>query len=237
MFYQSENNNFTVIPVQPIKLSKYIVKCLLIGSCGVGKSSILSRYTLDIFNNYFITTIGVDFKFKNIQMDNNDITLQIWDTASQERFRCITKNYYKNCNIIIVCYDITNANSFTELDYWITEANSSIDQNSPIQIVICGTKLDLEKNRVISKSEAQNYANFKNLPYFEISSKNNQGIDLMFDFCISKLLTNDKFISLSDTKNSNSNDSSVNVNETSTIKFKINYYPETQYKNTCCYLY
>jgi Ras-related protein Rab-1A len=204
---------------------------LLIGSSGVGKSSILSRYTMDIFNNYFITTIGVDFKFKNIQINNNDIKLQIWDTASQERFRCITKNYYKNSDIIIVCYDVTSSSSFAELDYWITDA-TSFSPNA--QIALCGTKIDLEKFRIISKTEAENYANLKNLPYFEISSKTNEGINLMFDYCLTNLLSNDNFIN---SKTKNNSDTVITPDDMLITKSgKINLL-EPEYKNTCCFLY
>jgi Ras-related protein Rab-1A len=205
------------------------IKCLMIGSSGVGKSSILERYTSNIFYNHFITTIGVDYKIKNMSLDNYNIKLQLWDTASQERFRCITTSYYRNSHIIIVCFDITDTYSFNELDFWIEDATKNISE--PIIMAICGTKVDLEKKRVISYDEGKNYANYKNLPYFEISSKDNMGIELMFETLLRIKLSEPDFIKITIEPNIlKENYNVVNLNYVSDN----NYYG---YQQQCCYLY
>lgn len=178
----------------PTKKTNVFIKCLLIGSSGVGKSSILERYTSDIFHQHFITTIGVDYKFKNIVIDNYNVKLQLWDTASQERFRCITTNYYRNSHIIIVCFDITDIHSFKDLDYWLNDCKKNIYE--PILIAICGTKTDLEKKRAVLYEDAKTFADFKNLPYFEISSKDGIGINIMFETLIKSKITESDFIKI-----------------------------------------
>lgn len=211
------------------KITNVFVKCLLIGSSGVGKTAILERYTRDIFNKHFITTIGVDYRLKNVMVDNYNVKVQLWDTASQERFRCITSSYYKNSHIIIICYDITDAHSFNELEHWIEDAKKYIGES--VQMAICGTKNDLILKRVISYEEGKKYAEYKNFPYFEISSKNNVGITTMFE----KLLRNkisepdfSKIIVQVDTLKENYN--VLRLNDTS----ENNYFG---YQRQCCFFY
>ena len=215
--------------VQPKNIINTFIKCLMVGSTGVGKSSILERYSSNVFINYFITTIGVDYKIKNIVLDNYNIKLQLWDTASQERFRCITSSYYRNSHIVIVCFDMTDKYSFNELNFWIEDANKHISE--PILMAICGTKLDLEKGRVISFDEGKNYADYKNLPYFEISSKNNIGIDNMFETLIKMKISEPDFIKITiEPEIIKENYDIIKLNYTS----EQNYYGDQQ---QCCYLY
>jgi Ras-related protein Rab-1A len=178
---------------QEKKINTFI-KCLMIGSTGVGKSSILERYVSNNFYEHFITTIGVDYKFKDVDIDNYKVKLQLWDTASQERFRCITSNYYRNSHIIIVCYDITDKHSFGELDYWINDAKKFLVEN--VLIAICGTKMDLNFKRTITFEEAKNYADYNNMYYFEISSKNGEGLQNMFNNLIKIKLSEPEFIKI-----------------------------------------
>jgi Ras-related protein Rab-1A len=220
------NNEEIILPT--IKTNVFI-KCLLIGSSGVGKSSILERYTADIFQQHFITTIGVDYRFKNIIIDNYNIKLQLWDTASQERFRCITTNYYRNSHIIIVCYDITDIYSFNDLDYWLTDCTKNIFE--PILIAICGTKLDLGKKRVVSYEDAKTFADFKNLPYFEISSKDGNGINKMFETLIKSKITESDFIKISvEPEITNDKYNIIRINNTDD-SFIYNY------QSNCCWHY
>jgi len=192
------NNNEEIIEIKevsaPTKFINAFIKCLLIGSSGVGKSSILERYVSNNFHQHFITTIGVDYKFKDIVIDNYKIKLQLWDTASQERFRCITSNYYRNSHIIIICFDITDYYSFNELNYWIEDALRYVAE--PVLMVICGTKVDLTKKRIISYEEAKNFALNKNMEYFEISSKTGEGIELMFNKILKIKLSEPEFIKI-----------------------------------------
>ena len=94
-------------------------KILLIGDSGAGKSSILQRFSDDCFAATFITTIGVDFRIKTIDIRGDRIKLQIWDTAGQERFHTITTSYYRGAMGIMLVYDITNAKSFDNIAKWL----------------------------------------------------------------------------------------------------------------------
>jgi Ras-related protein Rab-1A len=222
-----------IIEIKDIDQSKNLIntfiKCLMVGSTGVGKSSILERYSSNVFFNYFITTIGVDYKIKNIVLDNYNIKLQLWDTASQERFRCITSSYYRNSHIVIVCFDMTDKYSFNELNFWIEDVYKHISE--PILMAICGTKLDLEKRRVISFDEGKNYADYKNLPYFEISSKDNIGIDNMFETLIKMKISEPDFIKITiEPEIIKGNYDIIKLNYT----LEQNYYGNQQ---QCCYLY
>ncbi len=126
----------------------HIFKILIIGDSSVGKSNILLRFSDDIFHDTFLPTIGVDFKIKNVNINNHSIKLNIWDTAGQERFKNITATYYKGGHGIIVVYDITDRNSFNNVTNWINEIKQ---QASPSVIrYLIGNKCDLEEEREVS---------------------------------------------------------------------------------------
>ena len=101
----------------------YVFRLLLVGDSGTGKSSLLLRFTENKFNDQHVATIGVDFKIKTVFVSNRVIKLQIWDTAGLERFRTITNAYYRNVDGIIIVCDVTNYNSFVNVDKWIKEVN------------------------------------------------------------------------------------------------------------------
>jgi len=117
----------------------YLFKILLIGDSNVGKSSLLTRFSDDKFSEDIINTVGVDFKFKTLDIEGKKIKLQIWDTAGQERFRTVTSSYYRGAHGIIIVYDITNADSFKSVTAWIKDAEE-------------GAPPDLEKSIVGNKS-------------------------------------------------------------------------------------
>ena len=104
----------------------YIFKVLLIGDSGVGKSSLLLRFADDTYTDCYISTIGVDFKIKTVELDGETVKLQLWDTAGQERFKTITSNYYRGAHGFILVYDVTNEESFKNLKQWIVEMIYSI---------------------------------------------------------------------------------------------------------------
>ena len=103
------------------------IKLLMIGDSGVGKTCLLLRYANDSFSPTFITTIGIDFKIKNVDIDGTRIKLQIWDTAGQERFRTITTSYFRGAQGILLVYDITNKWSFEGISRWLKE----VEQHAP----------------------------------------------------------------------------------------------------------
>ena len=140
-----------------------IFKILMIGDGASGKSSILYRYCDNTFYSNYISTIGVDFKIKNLEINNNNIKLQIWDTAGQERFKAITTAYYRGVDGILLIYDVSNRQSFDNIKNWI----KSIDLNaSPdVFIILVGNKSDSTK-RNVKIEEGIELANELNIPTF-----------------------------------------------------------------------
>lgn len=100
---------------QALESDNLQIKLLLIGDSGVGKSCCLLRFSEDSFTPSFITTIGIDFKIRTIELDGKRVKLQIWDTAGQERFRTITTAYYRGAMGILLVYDVTDERSFNSL--------------------------------------------------------------------------------------------------------------------------
>lgn len=129
------------------KTYDYLFKLLLIGDSGVGKTCILFRFSEDAFNTTFISTIGIDFKIRTIELDGKKIKLQIWDTAGQERFRTITTAYYRGAMGIMLVYDITQEKSFENIKNWIRniEENASAD----VEKMLLGNKCELNEKRQV----------------------------------------------------------------------------------------
>ena len=154
----------------------YLFKILLIGDSGVGKSSTMIQYCDNIFNDNHISTIGVDFKIRTIEVDSKTIKLQIWDTAGQERFRNITSSYYRGAHAIILMYDITNLETFQNLKYWYEEIKKNVNSNT--YVILVGNKSDLP--RTVDFIEAQEFANEIGIRLFEISAKKSTNLDKIF---------------------------------------------------------
>ena len=141
-----------------------------------------------------MSSIGVDFKTKQIDLDDRLIKLQIWDTAGHEKFRTITTSYYKSAHAIIILYDITQKASFDHIRNWITEIDKFGKQG--VLKVIVGNKLDMENNRKITKEVAENLALKYGIKLWEVSAKDNTNIEEMFLDTIKTLLEkNSKIIS------------------------------------------
>lgn len=157
-----------------------LFKLLLIGDSGVGKTCILFRFSDDAFHTTFISTIGIDFKIKTIELKGKKIKLQIWDTAGQERFRTITQSYYRSANGVVIVYDITKRSSFLSLPRWVEEVRRYTGCNVPLLLV--GNKCDCESLREVTQEEAQALAD--QYPEFmaciETSAKENTNIESVF---------------------------------------------------------
>ncbi|KAH3762838.1 GTP-binding protein YPTM2 [Pelomyxa schiedti] len=154
----------------------YLAKLLLIGDHGVGKTCLLLRFVEDHFSPTFISTIGVDFKVRTVQIASKILKAQIWDTAGEERFRTITSAYYRGCSGIIVTYDITDRSSFQHIPEWLR----SIDTNCriPPRKILVGTKLDLATpHRAVEYSQAKAFAEENGLKFWETSSKDSTNVD------------------------------------------------------------
>ena len=165
----------------------YLIKCLVVGDSGTGKSSLMMRFTDDVFNTTYISTIGVDFKIKTMDFRDKTVKFQIWDTAGQDRFRTITASYYRGSNAVILCYDITDKNTFQNINKWLEEVKN-FSVGTPL-LILCGTKTDLEEKRVVSYEEAEEYAKINNMRFFESSSKNNSNVKEIFELIAENKIT------------------------------------------------
>jgi len=156
----------------------YLFKLLLIGDSGVGKSSLLLRFADDTYTESYISTIGVDFKIRTIELHGKTIKLQIWDTAGQERFRTITSSYYRGAHGIIVVYDITDQVSFNNVKQWLQEIDRYACEN--VNKLLVGNKSDLTNKRVVDTNTAKEYADSLGIPLLETSAKNATNVEQAF---------------------------------------------------------
>ena len=155
-----------------------VAKILTIGESGVGKTCILLRYTDNKFIKHHLTTIGIDYKTKDVNINNKSIKLKIWDTAGQERFRNITQQYYKGADGIVLVFDLTDRNSFEKIREWMQQITSYTQKDS-IGIVLLGNKCDAE-NKAVTSQEANEIASEFNMKFFETSAMNNINIEDSF---------------------------------------------------------
>ncbi|CAH3151420.1 ras-related protein Rab-35 [Pocillopora verrucosa] len=156
----------------------HLFKLLIIGDSGVGKSSLLLRFADNMFSGSYITTIGVDFKIRKINVDGEMVKLQIWDTAGQERFRTITSTYYRGTHGVIVVYDVTSADTFVNVKRWLHE----IDQNcDDVQRILVGNKDDNPEKKVVVKEDAVKFAEQMGIQVFETSAKDNKNVEDVFN--------------------------------------------------------
>ena len=167
----------------------HLFKLLIIGESGVGKTCLLLRFTDDSFTANHLTTIGIDFKIKIINLENKLIKLQIWDTAGQERFRTITKTYYKGAHGIILTYDVTDKNSFKNIRNWIKQIEANAQNN--VCKVLVGNKCD-RPDRVVSEGEGQNLADEFKMKFFETSAKTNQNVTKVFMYLTKEILSSNQ---------------------------------------------
>ena len=156
----------------------YLLKYIIIGDSSVGKSNILLRYVHNSFNPEFLTTIGVEFGAKNIEINKKIFKIQIWDTAGQENFRSITRAYYKNSVCALIVYDITNRSSFENIISWIEDCKGQSPKS--IFIFLFGNKNDLENERQVSYEEGLEFAKNNNIVFFETSAKTGKNISELF---------------------------------------------------------
>ena len=164
----------------------YLFKLLIIGESGVGKTCLLLRFTDDSFTANHLTTIGIDFKIKIINLENKLIKLQIWDTAGQERFRTITKTYYKGAHGIILTYDVTDQNSFKNIRNWIKQIEANAQTS--VKKVLVGNKCD-KPDRVVTEEEGKKLADDYNMSFFETSAKTNQNVTEVFTYLTKEILS------------------------------------------------
>jgi len=155
-----------------------LVKLLLIGNAGVGKSCLLSRYCDDLYDSSSLSTIGVDFKIKSVTINDKNVRVQIWDTAGQERYRSISSSYYRGAHGAIIIYDITNSTSFMDVNKWVEEVTAPAEN---ITLLLVGCKCDQERKREVTYEEGETKARELRCDFFEVSSRTKIGVEEVFD--------------------------------------------------------
>jgi small GTP-binding protein len=156
-----------------------IYKVLLLGDSTVGKTCVLLKYTDKIFQETHMMTIGLDYRLKVMQLQSGkEVKLQIWDTAGQDRFRSITKNYYKGSHGIILIYDVTSLKTFENVKSWVSQIHEEISDKVVIYLV--ANKIDMDDLRKVTKEEGKKLAEELDVPFVETSAKTGENIDYIF---------------------------------------------------------
>ena len=167
-----------------------LYKILLLGDSTVGKTCFLLRYVDDSFLDLHMATIGLDYRLKTLILEEQKIVkVQLWDTAGQDKFRAITRNYYKGANGIILIFDVTNVKSYENIKKWINEIKEEISEK--VAIVLIGNKIDNVQERKISREQGDKLASEIGVKFFETSAKTGEGINESVFFLVKKIFEND----------------------------------------------
>ena len=158
------------------EIPKY--KLIFLGDQSVGKSCILNRFMNDTFIEEYQATIGLDFQSKNVQIDNQDIHLLLYDTAGQEKFRALIPMYTRDANIILLVYDVTSKDSFLHLSDWLKDLTNV--KKEDVIFAVVGNKIDLDDRREVNSNEGENYAKEHDFIFAEVSAKTGDGFSELF---------------------------------------------------------
>jgi small GTP-binding protein len=164
----------------------FLLKIVLIGDSGVGKTNLLSRFTRDQFTVDSKSTIGVEFATKTLEIEGKTVKAQIWDTAGQERYRAITSAYYRGAIGALLLYDVTSALTFQSLTRWLHELRENAD--SSICVMLVGNKCDLIETRAVSAEEGIGFAKTENLLFIETSALDATNVQESFKRLITEIV-------------------------------------------------
>ena len=160
----------------------YVAKLLIVGDIAVGKTSFLKRFADDTFVDTYTSTIGVDFKYKTVQVNSQTVKVTVvratqWDTCGQERFRVICRTYYRDAQGVILCFDFTNERSFGNVRNWMQEIRMHAGKDAVV--VVVGTKWDVH-SKAVTLEQAQSLAGDLGVPFFETSAKDSLNVTEVF---------------------------------------------------------
>jgi len=173
----------------------HLFKIVIVGDSGTGKSCLLLRFTDDNYSDVYISTIGVDFKFRTLKLNGKIIKLQIWDTAGQERFRNITSSFYRGAHGVVLVYDVTNKESFDNVTSWLADierhyaypSSSSTESSKPC-IILVGNKNDLGNKKMVKTETAMKVAERNDLLCIETSAKESSNVETAFINLVADIL-------------------------------------------------
>ena len=169
-----------------------LFKVLIIGESGVGKTAIMQRCYYDSFDPVYISTIGVDFKPKIINVNGKNVKMQIWDTAGQERFKNITQQYYRGSQGVLIVYDITNLDSFIKIKNWFVELKEKTQESLPT-IFIIGNKNDLKDRSVVTEDKVKELLQELGVNvHLLCSAKSGEGVNEIFEKLVLAMMEKSK---------------------------------------------
>ncbi|KAH3853680.1 ras-related protein Rab-13-like isoform X1 [Dreissena polymorpha] len=160
----------------------HLLRLLLVGETGVGKTCLLCRFSSDDFISSHISTIGIDFKMKMMDIDGQTVKVQVWDTAGQERFEAITKQFYRRAQGILLVFDISSRKSYESVPRWLKLIKENCKEHTVVTLI--GNKTDKLETRQVTFLEAQTFADQNSINFYEVSAKDRNNVDKPFrDVC------------------------------------------------------
>jgi Ras-related protein Rab-1A len=165
-------------------------KIMVLGESKVDKTQLIKRYTKNVFGGVYLTTVGMDFQDKIIEIEDKKVRLQIWDTAGQERFRNVTKSYFQSSQGLVLVYDITDRESFEKLNFWVDNIKNFAPENA--KFILVGNKCDLANERKVSYEEGENYAKNLNIKFFEASARDGTNVNELFFYLANEIYQDNK---------------------------------------------
>ncbi len=161
------------------------IKIMILGETLVGKTALITRYTKNSFAGTYLTTVGIDFQYKSLNINDKKIKVEIWDTAGQERFRNIAKNYFHSSDGFLLLYDITCRDSFEKISFWHEQIKINSPQNTKWMLI--GNKCDLEEKREVTKEQGENKARFLEVAFMETSALSGENLDKAFEMMMNEI--------------------------------------------------
>ena len=174
--------------------TRNMLKVILLGDGGVGKSCLMNRYISNKFDTQCFHTIGVEFLNKDIRVDGKLVTLQIWDTAGQERFKSLRTPFYRGADCCLLTFSLTDDASFKNLQMWKTEFihYADVANASKFPFVVLGNKVDLEDQRQVNYNDVELWCREQSIPYYETSAKDAINVDSAFEAAVKRTLDLEK---------------------------------------------
>jgi small GTP-binding protein len=165
----------------------YLLKFLLVGGPRSGKSSIISKFSQDLFPSEYVCTIGIDFNIRTMNIDGKSVKLQIWDTAGDEKFRAITSAYYRGATAVMIVLDVTNEESYSDLSKWMEQVKQFGSER--VEVLLVANKCDLEGERCVTEQQCQKFAIQYDLDVMYVSAKTGENINEAFETLAKSVLS------------------------------------------------